>query len=100
MANSWSTFCLHDPEEDPIENIWSKLRYLFSNYYKFQVAELLMINLSLDTSWFYLLGIHCLNGTLAAIVANYKGYNFLKWLLYGSLGGTVSLVWAIFLPKK
>ncbi|MDJ0897710.1 MAG: hypothetical protein QNJ55_02780 [Xenococcus sp. MO_188.B8] len=59
-----------------------------------------MIDLSLDTSWFYLLGIHCLNGTLAAIVANYKGYNFLKWLLYGLLGGTISLVWAIFLKKK
>ncbi len=59
-----------------------------------------MINFSLDSSWFYLLGIHCLNGTIAAIVANYKGYNFLKWLLYGLLGGTISLVWAIFLKKQ
>ena len=59
-----------------------------------------MIDFNLTGSWFYLLGIHCLNGALAAIVANYKGYNFLKWLLYGLLGGTISLVWAIFLKKQ
>lgn len=59
-----------------------------------------MINLSLDGIWLYLLGIHCLNGTLAAIVANFKGYNFLRWLFYGLVGGTVSLIWTIFLKKQ
>ena len=48
----------------------------------------------------YYFGIHFLNGILASIVANHKGYNFRKWLLYGLLGGYMTLIWAIFLKKK
>ena len=59
-----------------------------------------MFNFTPNSPWFLLLGIHCLMGAIAAIVAQQKGYRLEKWLLYGLLGGTISLIWALTLKKQ
>ena len=58
-----------------------------------------MLNFISDSPWFLLLSIHCLIGAIAAIVAQQKGYRLEKWLLYGLIGGTISLIWAISLKN-
>ncbi|HBS71432.1 MAG TPA: hypothetical protein DEP38_26610 [Cyanobacteria bacterium UBA9226] len=55
-----------------------------------------MLNLSIETNYLYLLlGLHCLIGITAAIVARKKGLNFQLWLILGLIGGTVALVAAL-----
>ncbi len=46
-----------------------------------------------------LLGVHCLFGALGAIIAVGKGYRLGRWLLYGLIGGTVTLVGSIVMPQ-
>lgn len=45
-----------------------------------------------------LLSIHCVMGILAAIVAQRKGKSFRQWLIWGLIGGTPTLLIAIFRP--
>ncbi|MDJ0647476.1 MAG: hypothetical protein QNJ60_02115 [Xenococcaceae cyanobacterium MO_188.B19] len=59
-----------------------------------------MLDFISDSPWFLLLSIHCLIGAVAALVAQQKGYPLEKWLLYGLIGGTVSLIWAITLKNQ
>jgi hypothetical protein len=49
----------------------------------------------IDSTLYLLLSVHCLNGVIAAIVAQSKGRNLSKWLVLGLIGGTVALVAAI-----
>lgn len=49
---------------------------------------------------FILLSVHCLMGTIGAVVAQTKGYNLGKWLLFGLLGGTITLMIIIFKPQS
>lgn len=60
-----------------------------------EIREIVMF----DANVGYLAAIHCLNGTIGALVAKNKGYSPFKWLLYGLIGGTVTLIAAIYLPK-
>lgn len=45
-----------------------------------------------------LMFVHCLNGSIGALVAKQKGRNFYLWLIGGLIGGTVALVSAFLLP--
>jgi uncharacterized membrane protein HdeD (DUF308 family) len=49
----------------------------------------------------YLLGtFHCIIGIIAANLARQKGLNFKRWLLWGLIGGTATLVFAMFVPPS
>ncbi len=55
-----------------------------------------MLNLPIEPGNLYLLlGLHCLIGVTAAIIAQKKGLNFRLWLILGLIGGTVVLVAAL-----
>jgi multidrug efflux pump subunit AcrB len=43
-----------------------------------------------------MLTLHCAIGVIAAIVAQHKGRNFKQWLIWGLIGGTPTLLVAIF----
>jgi len=49
---------------------------------------------------YFLLFLHCLIGSLGALIAANKGYNRLIWLLLGLLGGTFTLVVTLTLDQK
>ena len=42
--------------------------------------------------------LHCLIGLLATAIAHRKGYPLHRWLLWGLIGGTPSLLVALWLP--
>jgi hypothetical protein len=44
--------------------------------------------------------LHCLVGLIAAVIAHRKGYSLRRWLAWGLLGGTPSLVLALRLPLR
>ncbi|NBD31880.1 MAG: hypothetical protein GVY17_02625 [Cyanobacteria bacterium] len=48
----------------------------------------------------FLLFLHCLIGSVGTLVAANKGYNRLIWLLFGLLGGTLTLVVTLTLDQK
>ncbi|MGA7935808.1 MAG: hypothetical protein WCA35_19815 [Kovacikia sp.] len=54
-----------------------------------------MSDFAFDSTLYVLLSVHCLNGVIAAIVAQAKGRNLSKWLALGLIGGTITLVAAI-----
>jgi hypothetical protein len=54
-----------------------------------------MSDFPIDSPLYLLLGVHCLNGVIATIVAQSKGRNLSQWLILGLIGGTVALVAAI-----
>ena len=51
---------------------------------------------SIDSTFLWLFSLHCLNGAIGAAIAQSKGYPLGKWLLWGLLGGTATLVAALF----
>lgn len=65
------------------------------------LAETLVANLleTLEAHWIWMVTIagivHCLIGTVAAIVAAQKGYSLGKWLVMGWIGGTPALIVAL-----
>ena len=46
----------------------------------------------------FLMFLHCLNGSIAALVAKQKGRNFKLWLIGGLIGGTAALFAAFWMP--
>lgn len=44
--------------------------------------------------------LHCLIGLLATAIAHRKGYPLHRWLLWGLIGGTPSLLVALWLPPQ
>lgn len=44
--------------------------------------------------------LHCLIGLVAAQLAHRKGANLGGWLIWGMIGGTLSLVTALKLPSR
>jgi hypothetical protein len=44
--------------------------------------------------------LHCLIGLLATAIAQRKGYDWRRWLFWGLLGGTPSLLVALWLPQR
>ena len=59
-----------------------------------------MSELPINSTYLFLLGIHFLNGAIAAILAQQKGYPLVKWLLIGSFGGTFALVVSLLLKPN
>lgn len=43
---------------------------------------------------------HCFIGFIAALVAQQKGYNFRRWLFWGLIGGTPTLIIAVLSKPK
>jgi hypothetical protein len=59
------------------------------------VADLLF-NAQVAPQWYLLLfGVHFVMGGLAAFTAHKKGLNLRRWIVFGMIGGTPSLVAAI-----
>ncbi len=54
-----------------------------------------MPDLPIDPALYVMLNLHCLIGGIAAVVASRKGYNLGVWLIFGLIGGTVALIYAI-----
>jgi hypothetical protein len=42
-----------------------------------------------------LAALHCLNGTIGALIAQRRGYAFRRWFLWGLLGGSITIVCAL-----
>ena len=59
-----------------------------------------MSELPINSTHLFLLGIHFLNGAIATIVAQQKGYPLVKWLLIGLIGGTFALVLSLLLKPN
>ena len=59
-----------------------------------------MSDLSNDLAFYLLLGIHCLIGSIGALVARNKGYNVFLWLIWGFLGGFFTVLLSLFLKDK
>lgn len=59
-----------------------------------------MTDLPIDPAIYLLLNIHCLIGGIGAVVAQRKGYNLVRWLLLGLLGGTITFFVALMLADK
>ena len=72
-------------------------------FYLIQLS-LLMLNLfssNPDPSFvFWVALLHCLIGLGSAIVADNKGYSFIKWLGIGLLAGTLGLILSLRLELK
>lgn len=45
-----------------------------------------------------LMGLHCIIGLTAALLARQQGRPFLPWIFWGLLGGTIALIAAIVRP--
>jgi len=60
--------------------------------------DLAAIGFSLSVGIMMLL--HCLIGLVAAQLAQRKGANLGGWLIWGMIGGTLSLVTALRLPSR
>ena len=60
--------------------------------------------IEIDWQFFgFLMFVHCLNGSIAALVAKQKGRNFNLWLVGGLIGGTAALFvafWVSPLPQN
>jgi hypothetical protein len=59
-----------------------------------------MLALPLDPAFYPLLILHCCIGALSSVVAKQKGYNFGLWLVLGFIGGTATLMFALFVKEK
>ncbi len=46
------------------------------------------------------LTLHCLMGGMAAIAAHKKGLNLKRWIIFGMIGGTPTLIAAILAKPK
>ncbi|MDB9315282.1 hypothetical protein PN462_19360 [Spirulina sp. CS-785/01] len=44
--------------------------------------------------------LHCMIGAFAAFIAQRKGYNFPRWLIFGLVGGTGVLLLALWIQKN
>lgn len=54
---------------------------------------------TLSVQYFLLLS-HCAVGLVAAQIAQQKGYDLGKWLIWGTVGGTVALVHILKAPPS
>jgi hypothetical protein len=54
-----------------------------------------MTDLPIDPTLYFVLAVHCLTGSIAAIIAQSKGRNLTNWLAIGLLGGTAALIASI-----
>lgn len=59
-----------------------------------------MAELPINSTYLFLLDIHVLNGSIATIVAQQKGYPLVKWVLIGLVGGTFALVLSLLLKPN
>jgi ABC-type transport system involved in multi-copper enzyme maturation permease subunit len=59
-----------------------------------------MLELSLETTVYLLLSIHCTLGIIAAIIAYIKGRNFGLWLILGLICGTAALIVSLIMKKN
>lgn len=50
--------------------------------------------------FYFLMVLHCVIGTAAALVAKRRGLNFRLWLGLGLLGGTLALIAASLVPVQ
>lgn len=50
--------------------------------------------------FYFLMTLHCVIGTAAALVAKRRGLNFRLWLGLGWLGGTLALIAAFLVPVQ
>ncbi len=57
-------------------------------------------NIDSSLTPYLLLGFHCIIGGIAAKIAVKKGYNGNRWVILGLIGGTASLVSAIWIKPK
>jgi hypothetical protein len=53
------------------------------------------LDLPIAANLYLLLGLHCIMGAIASLVARRKGLNFRLWLILGLIGGTAALVAAL-----
>jgi uncharacterized membrane protein len=44
--------------------------------------------------------LHCLIGSIAALIARQKGYHYRRWLLFGLIGGTAVFAIALWLKPQ
>jgi uncharacterized membrane protein len=44
--------------------------------------------------------LHCLIGSIAALIARQKGYDYHRWLLFGLIGGTAVFAIALWLKPQ
>jgi hypothetical protein len=59
------------------------------------------MEIALDIRLFgFLFLLHCLIGSIGALIAANKGYSHLIWLLLGLLGGTLTFVVTLTLDQK
>ncbi|MGK7873343.1 MAG: hypothetical protein AB4426_08520 [Xenococcaceae cyanobacterium] len=54
----------------------------------------------IDSTLYLLFSAHCLIGVIAAVVAQQKGYSLGRWIILGLMGGTVALVFALWMKSK
>ena len=59
-----------------------------------------MSEFSIDPTLLILLSVHFINGAIATIIAQKKGYGLAKWLILGLIGGTFTLYAAVFMKKN
>jgi hypothetical protein len=59
-----------------------------------------MSELPIDLRLYLLLNLHCLLGGIGAVIAQRKGRSLGLWLILGLIGGTFTLVTALFLKPK
>lgn len=55
----------------------------------------MMSHLPVDPALYIMLNLHCLIGGIAAVVAWRKGYPLGTWMIWGLIGGTIALVYAL-----
>jgi hypothetical protein len=60
----------------------------------------MITELTFNSPFFLLFGLHCLIGAVGAIIAQNKGYSLGKWLLFGLVGGTFALIAILLKPEK
>ena len=58
-----------------------------------------MSELPVNLTLYWLLNLHCFLGGIAAVIAHRKGYRLIPWLFWGLLGGTFTLVVALYLKR-
>jgi|GEM_PF-1473115 len=57
--------------------------------------------MNLDPNTFYfLMTLHGIIGTTAAIIAQQKGHNFGLWIIIGLIGGTPALIASLLIKRK
>lgn len=60
-----------------------------------------VLNMLLGTvNPYWLLTLHCVIGVGAAIIAQQKGLNLTRWVIWGLIGGTAALITALAAKPK